>query len=140
MKIELSFSVVLATALLLIVPDGAVAADDDSLYTKQFSDCMAASGGVTVAMLDCIGTETRTQDARLNGAYQHLGSQLEPARKTLLRSAQRLWVQYRDANCGFYNDPDGGTSATVIASDCVLTATASRAKELEDVSRSLELQ
>ena len=83
-------------------------------------------------MLDCIGTETTTQDARLNGAYKKLATQLTPNRKKQLLTAQRLWIQYRDANCKFYADPDGGTMATVNASDCVLQATAARAKELEN--------
>ncbi len=120
------------TAVLAITASG-IAVADDSLLTKQFSVCMDNSGGVTVAMLDCIGAETTTQDARLNGAYKKLGAQLTPARKKQLVAAQRLWIQYRDANCGFYADPDGGTLATVSASDCVLQATASRAKELENL-------
>ena len=44
--------------------------------------------------------------------------------------AQRLWLQYRDANCQFYADPDGGTAAGVAAADCVLQMTAGRAREL----------
>jgi uncharacterized protein YecT (DUF1311 family) len=105
---------------------------DDSLLTKKFSVCMDKSDGVTSSMLDCIGKETTTQDARLNGAYKKLATQLTPNRKKQLITAQRLWIQYRDANCKFYADPDGGTMATVNASDCVLQATAARAKELEN--------
>ncbi len=37
----------------------------------------------------------------------------------------------RDANCGFYADPDGGTLATVNGNDCFMSATAARAKALE---------
>lgn len=92
---------------------------------------MDKSGGVTVDMLDCIGTETKRQDARLNKAYKEVMPQLSPARKKELQDAQRAWIKYRDANCNFYADPDGGTIATVNSNDCFMSATASRAKELE---------
>lgn len=107
----------------------AVAANDG--LSKQFSTCIDKSGGVTHAMLDCIATETKAQDVRLNKAYKELMAQLTPERKKQLQEAQRAWLKYRDANCGFYADPDGGSLATVNSNDCFMTATASRAKELE---------
>lgn len=107
---------------------------NDELYTARFSTCMNQAGGITADMLDCIGEELNTQDARLNGAYQKLRSQLSAERKQSLQSAQRLWIQYRDANCGFYNDPEGGTLHRVMASDCMLRETAERAKELEGLA------
>ncbi len=110
----------------------AVASDD--LYTGRYAACMDRSGGVTVEMLNCINEELVSQDARLNGAYKKLITQLTPARKQQLVTAQRLWVKYRDANCQFYSDPDGGTLSSVSASDCVLSETAERAKELENLS------
>lgn len=107
------------------------AAADDTGLSKQFSTCMDKSGGVTVDMLDCIGAETKRQDVRLNKAYKEVMPQLSPARKKQLQDAQRAWIKYRDANCNFYADPDGGTMATVSSSYCFMSATASRAKELE---------
>jgi len=108
-----------------------MASADDTGLTKQFSACMDKSGGVTVDMLDCIGAETKRQDARLNKAYKEVMPQLSPARKKQLQDTQRAWIKYRDANCNFYADPDGGTMATVSSNDCFMSATASRAKELE---------
>jgi len=108
---------------------------NDEFYTARFSSCMDQAGGVTVEMLGCIGEELSTQDARLNGAYQKkLRSQLSSDRKKALQSAQRLWIQYRDANCDFYHDPEGGTLHRVMAADCVLRETAERAKELEGLA------
>ena len=100
-------------------------------YTSSYSTCMDRSGGVTVEMLDCIGRELEIQDAMLNAAYRDLGARLSPARKQQLTAAQRLWIQYRDANCGFYADPDGGTLATVASNECVLRETSERAEELK---------
>lgn len=99
--------------------------------SRQFSACMDKSGGVTASMLDCIGAETKHQDARLNQAYKEVMAQLAPARKRQLQEAQRLWIRFRDANCNFYADPDGGTLATVNANECFMAATAARARELE---------
>jgi uncharacterized protein YecT (DUF1311 family) len=110
---------------------GQIAFADDVGLTKQFSACMDKSGGVTVDMLNCIGEETKNQDIRLNKAYKEVTTQISPARKKQLQDVQRTWIKFRDANCNFYADPDGGTMATVNSNDCFMSATASRAKELE---------
>jgi uncharacterized protein YecT (DUF1311 family) len=120
-----------ATLSFLILLSAPCAAED--LYTGKYSTCMEASGGVTVAMLDCIAEEVATQDARLNAAYKTLGAGLPPSRKKQLVAVQRLWIQYRDANCKFYADPDGGTAAAVASNECVLRETAARASELESL-------
>jgi uncharacterized protein YecT (DUF1311 family) len=120
----------LLTALIFVyVPYAASAAEAGS--SKQFSTCMDKSGGVTSTMIECMVTENKLQDSRLNKAYKALGTDLPPARKTQLLEAQRTWIKFRDANCSFYNDPDGGSSARVRANDCLMRATTERARELE---------
>jgi len=47
-----------------------------------------------------------------------------------LVEAQRAWIKFRDANCGFYADPERGSAARMTANECFLNATADRAKEL----------
>lgn len=108
-----------------------IAFADDTGLTKQYSTCMDNSGGVTSGMLDCISAETKYQDIRLNKAYKKVITKLSTSRKKQLQDVQRIWLKYRDANCNFYADPDGGTLATVNSNDCFLSTTASRAKELE---------
>lgn len=108
---------------------------DDVGLSKQYSACMEKSNGVTVEMVNCIGAETKRQDTRLNKAYKDLMATLSPARKKQLQDAQRLWVKYRDANCNFYADPEGGTIVQVTTSDCFMDATARRAKELEQLKQ-----
>ena len=107
-----------------------ISAQDIGL-TKQFSSCMDQSNGVTINMLDCIGAETKRQDLRLNKAYRNIINELSAERKKQLLTAQRAWISYRDANCQFYADPEGGSLARVSASDCLMSMTASRSKELE---------
>ena len=98
--------------------------------SASFDACMDKSGGVTAEMRACISAEHTRQDQQLNRNYQALMAELPQERKKQLQTAQRLWLQYRDANCQFYADPDGGTAAGVAAADCVLQMTAGRAREL----------
>lgn len=94
---------------------------------------MDTSGGATVNIINCIGEEIKTQDARLNGAYQKLRNNISGERRQELLDAQRLWIQYRDSNCQFYATA-GGTLAMVASNECVLRETAQRAKELENLA------
>ena len=104
-------------------------------FSKAYNACMDKSGGVTASMLDCASADLKLQDARLNKAYQALAAELSPERKTQLRDVQRQWIEFRKANCAFYGDPEGGTSAAVAASSCFLSATAMRAEELETLKQ-----
>lgn len=108
-----------------------IAAAQDVGLTKQFSVCMDRSSGVTSSMIDCLEAESKRQGTRLNKAYKELMDQVSPERKKQLQVAQGAWVTFRDENCDFYEDPEGGTMATVSANDCFMSATAARAKELE---------
>ena len=103
----------------------------DGLLSRQYGACMDRFSNSTNDMVRCITGETQRQDKRLNAAYQAAMQVQTPERKTQLQAAQRLWVQFRDANCGFYMDPQGGTLARLSANDCLMTSTAQRARELE---------
>lgn len=125
-----------AAALLVsssTLPMPAAAQPSESPLSASYDACMDKSGGVTAEMHACIAAEHTRQDQQLNRNYQVLMAELTPARKKQLQTAQRLWLQYRDANCQFYADPDGGTAAGVAAADCVLQMTAHRARELADL-------
>ena len=124
-------AVLLAASSLLIAP--AAAQTGTVPLSATFQACLDKSGGVTAEMHACISAEHERQDQLLNRNYQALVAELPPARKKQLQTAQRLWLQYRDANCHFYADPDGGTLAGIAAADCVLQMTASRARELVDL-------
>jgi uncharacterized protein YecT (DUF1311 family) len=54
----------------------------------------------------------------------------EPKQREQLRVAQRLWIQYRDANCLYYGLGEG-TIARIEAGDCMRRMTQNRAIELE---------
>lgn len=92
------------------------------------------SKGTTVEIMVCLDARTKVWDARLNQAYQALTAMLkaEPAPGQLdkLRAAQRLWLQYRNANCGFY-DAEQGTIREIDAAECMHRMTQDRAIELQ---------
>jgi uncharacterized protein YecT (DUF1311 family) len=106
---------------------------DRDLLSAEYSKCIEQSGGTDPGMLDCMGAEAERQDKRLNDAYKKLMNELKPDRRKELQEAQRLWIKYTEANCNFYLDPEGGTAAKLVASECPVRPKAARAKELENL-------
>jgi uncharacterized protein YecT (DUF1311 family) len=122
----------LIAAISLVLLLGArLAASADGEMTKEHSACLEKANGVTAEMINCMLAETIRQDARLNENYKKLLSKVATDRKTALIEAQRAWIRFRDANCGFYANPEGGSAARMAANECILNATADRAKELQ---------
>jgi uncharacterized protein YecT (DUF1311 family) len=108
------------------------AADDEP--SPALRKCLDAAGGVTNAVVTCIGTEVKVQDKRLNAAYKGAFATITPEQQKQLQTVQRLWIQYRDANCRLIFDLAGGTVGHVDGTDCVLMMTTRRAKELEAIA------
>ena len=86
--------------------------------------------GNTFQMVECLKAKTAQWDKRLNIAYQKAVQDAVPAQRDQLRTAQRLWIQYRDANCLYYGLGEG-TIARLDAGECMRSMTEARAKELE---------
>lgn len=108
----------------------AIGHEDDTLYSPTYAACIKASGGVTFDMADCIRGELVVQDRKLNEAYRALQKSLTKERRDQLTKAQRAWIAFRDANCDFQFDPEGGSMARLNAEYCMLSTTAHRAQEL----------
>jgi uncharacterized protein YecT (DUF1311 family) len=86
--------------------------------------------GSTQEMVDCIAVKTQRWDKRMTIAYQQGMKDAPAQQRDQLRAAQRLWIQYRDANCLYYGMGDG-TVARVDAAECLRRMTEARARELE---------
>ena len=87
--------------------------------------------GSTYEMVECLKVKTAQWDKRLNAAYaKALDDAQSDKQRTQLRATQRLWIQYRDANCLYY-DLGEGTIARIDTGDCMLRMTRTRAEELE---------
>ena len=116
-------TVVTAAAVLLGAVAFAAAAEPAADSTD---DC----DGGTLQLIECIDGKTKPWDRRLNAAYQQALKDANPGQRDQLRAAQRLWVQYRDANCDYYSLGEGSLSR-VEAAVCLFRMTKSRAEELE---------
>jgi uncharacterized protein YecT (DUF1311 family) len=103
----------------------------DIPYSKDYHRCIDASGGNTFSMIECTTAETARWDKRLNATYKSLLATSDPARQKALTAAEAAWMKFRDSNCDFIFDPNGGQAARMAANDCVLRMTAERALELE---------
>ncbi len=88
--------------------------------------------GSTAEMVDCLAAKTERWDKRMSIAYQQAMKDASAPRHDQLRTAQRLWIQYRDANCLYYGMAEG-TIARVDAAECLRRMTEARARELENL-------
>jgi uncharacterized protein YecT (DUF1311 family) len=112
-----------AASLLAVLSQAALAGDA--------GDPDQSCDGSTAEMVDCLGAKTARWDKRMTIAYQEaLKNATSPQQHDQLRAAQRLWIQYRDANCLFYGLGEG-TIARVDAAQCMRRMTEARARELE---------
>ena len=88
--------------------------------------------GNTFQIVECLKAQTAQWDKRMTIAYQQAMKDAVPQQRDQLRTAQRLWIQYRDANCLYYGLGEG-TIARIDAGECMRDMTQARAKELENV-------
>ena len=86
----------------------------------------------TFGMMRCAQRETTWWDEQLNMHYQALRAELPEGLFAELRAAQRAWIAYRDASCGFeYRFWEDGSIRHIIYSGCVLRTAALRALDLD---------
>jgi uncharacterized protein YecT (DUF1311 family) len=90
--------------------------------------------GSTAGMVECLKAQTAQWDKRMTIAYQQAMKNAADAQRDQLRAAQRIWIQYRDANCQYYAMGEG-TIARVDAGECMRRMTEARARELEGLGR-----
>lgn len=100
------------------------------VYAGDQGDPEASCDGNTFQMVECLKAKTAQWDKRMTIAYQQALKDAVPAQHGQLRAAQRLWIQYRDANCLYYGLGEG-TIARLDAGECMRSMTEARAKELE---------
>ena len=118
----------LAIGLAAVVVLGSVVHAGDQGEPEQSCD------GNTFQMVECLKAKTAQWDKRLNAAYQKAVQDAQPAQRDQLRTAQRLWIQYRDANCLYYGLGEG-TIARLDAGECMRSMTEARAREFEGPGR-----
>jgi uncharacterized protein YecT (DUF1311 family) len=123
MKTTLYLAIILTAALLATPAYGQHMNEKDS----------PCAGIVTTADLtDCLSGARDKADAKLNSVYKELRSRLEGTDVELLIKTQRLWIQYRDANCSAERDLyEGGTAKYAVYFACLESMTRARTRELQ---------
>lgn len=104
-------------------------------YIDSFSAFMDTSAGVTVGILNYMGSEIEQQDPRLNLSYKAVIQTLETGPRVQLRDAQHLWTKLRDADCTLLGSLTGGGSDSINRASCVLDMTKERAEYLAWLGR-----
>lgn len=123
---------VLATSVVFCSLAADLVEAKEPTYSPQYAQCVKASNGNMFAMIDCSSAELAVWDKALNANYKSLMAMLNQQQQKALIAAQLLWIKYRDANCAFALDPDGGQMARLSGNSCFLRMTAERALELKD--------
>ncbi len=84
----------------------------------------------TYELNSCAVASARAADRHLNMAYRDLLRYLDPVETRSLVLAQRKWVAFRDADCGFWGAGDFQLAASN-KEYCIADVSERRAKELD---------
>jgi uncharacterized protein YecT (DUF1311 family) len=122
-----TYTLILAGATATFLISNAFAGDE---YSPTFNSCVKVSQGATDALSACYSAETKAQDSRLNSNYIKAMNVLASPQKQKLQDAQRLWLKFRNSDCGMYYSLTGGTMDLLNGADCELGATKKRADDL----------
>lgn len=75
-------------------------------------------------------------DQTLNVTYRAQMERLRTSDRTLLRTAQRTWINFRDQQCAFEAAAvRGGTSAPLLRANCATRLTIERTRQLRAISQ-----
>jgi uncharacterized protein YecT (DUF1311 family) len=103
-------------------------------FSQQMNaaDAPCKSVGVNVDITNCMFKAWKTADADLNRVYVQSRKRVEGADLQRLIAAQRLWVQFRDANCNAaYGLYGGGSAGPMVRAACLEKDTRERIEELK---------
>jgi uncharacterized protein YecT (DUF1311 family) len=94
-------------------------------------DSPCANVVVTAELSNCLSNARDKADATLNSVYTNVRKRLDGDDAEHLVKTQRLWIQYRDANCSAERDLyEGGTARYPAYFACLEAMTRARTKEL----------
>ena len=116
--------------LRVIIGLAAVLAPVSVVHAGDQGDPEQSCDGNTYQMVECLKAKTAQWDKRMTTAYQQAIKDAGQQQREQLRAAQRLWIQYRDANCLYYGMGEGSI-ARIDAGECMRNMTEARARELE---------
>lgn len=115
-------AILIAAGLVLLA--GKAARADDKINCKSQS--------LNQMELDqCAGQDFQASDAKLNALYKSMMAKYEAPNQAKLKTAEKAWLTYRDAECAYEtNGTAGGTINPMMDTMCRTTKTDARIKEL----------
>lgn len=120
---------VLVVALIAVVLFAGVPVRAQHMNQK---DSPCANIAQTAELAGCLAKARDLSDAKLNSFYKNLRKRLDASDVERLTATQRLWIQYRDANCSAEQKLyEGGTASFPAYLACLEAMTRMRIKELE---------
>jgi uncharacterized protein YecT (DUF1311 family) len=119
-----SFSVCLLSGFLIV----GTSCSAQHMNAKD-GPCQGPSSGAGETA--CFGDALKKSDSQLNQMYQRVQGVVDGDGLVKLRSAQRLWIQFRDANCEAEHELySGGSAAPMVKLACLEAVTRHRTEEL----------
>jgi uncharacterized protein YecT (DUF1311 family) len=95
-------------------------------------DSPCANVVTTAELTECLSGARDKADAKLNSVYKEIRGRLGGTDAESLTKTQRLWIQYRDANCSAERDLyEGGTAKYPVYFACLESMTRARTRELQ---------
>ena len=104
------------------------------LAVTPAADVSCSAAVSTQAIVACFSEKTKAADTRLNAAYRRALVRVPARQARSLRTAQRAWIGFRDADCRAVADGEG-TVARIEAAQCLADLTSQRARALERFGR-----
>jgi uncharacterized protein YecT (DUF1311 family) len=86
----------------------------------------------TLEATNCFTAAAKSADQQLNRTYEQIRNTLVDGDKKKLQEAQRIWLQFRDANCTAERELySGGSAASMVYAACIEADTRHRTSELK---------
>ena len=115
----------------------ALALPPSAARAQSYEQCQAEADEIIPRLKDCDASELDRREAVLNKLYKQVLHAVNPGRQAGLRKAERAWVAFADAECGFRMSAEtGGMNAPLVYNACRLELIARR---IEDLQRALEI-
>ena len=119
------------------VPMALAASTNELAAIERAQEACIAADESNAGMRQCTDAALRDADDLLNSAYQKISADLtgrgETETLTRLKTAQRAWIPFRDAQCSLASAQMlGGTGEPVIQLSCHYKMTVDRVKQLEE--------
>ena len=87
---------------------------------------------MTSDLVDCLVKAKDLSDKKLNSLYRDIRKRLDANDVERLTRVERLWMQYREANCSAERELyEGGTASWPVYLACLEAMTRERIRELE---------